>query len=334
MKAKRKIYLFVYTLLFTVCLILLMTIMWCKTTSFTERKILYSSLAVELKNFSEDKDFVREINKESFGSILIIKNVSLDGMDVRGIYFQQDGAKEILLSKGRFFTEKECLGLNKVAVIGHEISQNVYSIKEKDFIALNGNEFEVVGYLEHGKNISLKNSIFLPMGILLKMTGNKGEYAIDGDKPIDVKRVVEHIQNSDIEVNVLYPATIKKSVLSAFFDRSNEVTHLYLIILFFLVLFFAKGISYWYEYRKEEYKVYKDIGIKDFFVLCEGCKQYLIVVFPAILGGCFFVWIALRILDINVIHLRMWLGYIGMIVVLCLIIIVSIFVTIFKNKEW
>lgn len=290
-KYKENIYLFITVLLYVLCITLLSIILLHKLKTFIKPKLLYSIYATEINIEFNDKNNLYEIieNNKTANTVIIKNGITADKR-IKGLYYNGE-LQNIRLRAGRFFTKNECLADNKIAVIGENVIENQYAHNGKSFITVDSVEFEVIGYLGRTDSHSLSNLILIPLKASINLSGVNGQYAIDGKEPKDVKALISSFKGSKNFVDVIYPLAVTGSIQKAFFEKTNEITYIYLILLILLTVFLIRGVTYWFYHKQKKIRIYREQGITNYNIFNYLYRKYLAIILPSTIVGLCCIWV-------------------------------------------
>ena len=116
----------------------------------------------------------------------------LAGERVRAVFFRGDIEPPPLL-KGRFFQEDDFFRGKKLVVIGNAYNPIVTERKGHDYIIINQEEYEVIGYL--GGNEISKLDYMLMVNADAIDPGYGGVYAIDGNSKQNIAAAAQLLKN-------------------------------------------------------------------------------------------------------------------------------------------
>ena len=83
--------------------------------------------------------------------------------ELRGIFYKGNITIPPLV-RGRYFTEKECLSRDNLAVIGSDFLESSFSKNGKEYVVYNEKEYEVIGVTGISNASSLDHLIMVNMG--------------------------------------------------------------------------------------------------------------------------------------------------------------------------
>lgn len=161
--------------------------------------------------------------------------------DMRGIIYK-DSAELPPLISGDFLEEDECMSGDMSAVVGRNLSKDIYDSAGKKYINLSGRVFEVKGIMGGKEQGRLDNMVYIPFGAALEISGYEaGSYSIDGggasiEKSIAAIRGL--LSGIDIDMAVESNAGVKSGAQ----DQIYQI-YLGLFVAFMLAIF--SGMGYW-----------------------------------------------------------------------------------------
>ena len=101
--------------------------------------------------------------------------------ELRGIFYKGNITIPPLV-RGRYFTEKECLSRDNLAVIGSDFLESSFSKNGKEYVVYNEKEYEVIGVTGISNVSSLDHLIMVNMGSMNQEEQKTGRIYIDGDR--------------------------------------------------------------------------------------------------------------------------------------------------------
>ncbi len=101
--------------------------------------------------------------------------------ELRGIFYKGNITIPPLV-RGRYFTEKECLSRDNLAVIGSDFLESSFSKNGKEYVVYNEKEYEVIGVTGISNASSLDHLIMVNMGSMNQEEQKTGRIYIDGDR--------------------------------------------------------------------------------------------------------------------------------------------------------
>ena len=101
--------------------------------------------------------------------------------ELRGIFYKGNITIPPLV-RGRYFTEKECLSRDNLAVIGSDFLESSFSKNGKEYVVYNEKEYEVIGVTGISNASSLDHLIMVNMGSMSQEEQKTGRIYIDGDR--------------------------------------------------------------------------------------------------------------------------------------------------------
>ncbi|MEG1132543.1 MAG: ABC transporter permease [Romboutsia sp.] len=226
-----------------------------------------------------------------------------------GIYKKEDFNDPPLI-KGRFLDEEESFSNKKVAVVGQGLQHSFVNNNGKEWIEIDGTNFEVIGVVGTDYSSRLDSMIFIPLGVVNRQYGTVGEIIIDGvnntEKFLDK---VRHNINSDVEFSKVNDKKIisgtfdpqtgketEKVLSSSDLSKNNLNSYIYLIVFISALLCIISISIYWYEKIKKEITVCNILGFYKHEIFIRCINHYIKVVLTGIMFGMFFSVVILRIL--------------------------------------
>ena len=151
----------------------------------------YSEEAVSLYCTEENWDGILDILEEGNwkNGILFRRDLEV-GIDTRGVFYEGKYRGFPLLS-GRFFTEGESLGKERIALIGRNLRQDLYEKDGRNYIEILGEPFEVIGVLGSAQPTWLDRMQLIPMGAAAELSEAAGTYVVDGTSRESIQKNVD-----------------------------------------------------------------------------------------------------------------------------------------------
>ena len=151
----------------------------------------YSEEAVSLYCTEENWDGILDILEEGNwkNGILFRRDLEV-GIDTRGVFYEGKYRGYPLLS-GRFFTEEESLGKERIALIGRNLRQDLYEKDGRKYIEILGEPFEVIGVLGSAQPTRLDRMQLIPMGAAAELAEAAGTYVVDGTSRESIQKNVD-----------------------------------------------------------------------------------------------------------------------------------------------
>lgn len=235
---------------------------------------LVTNLCIKLELYYSDKDIYSwrtiEINIPSgklegndnlfavqgIENYYIYKNHYEGNKNIKGIFF---GDTDHLLMKSGSIHDLNSFTNERKAIIGSNVKKDVYRVKGKLFILVEGKEFEVLGMLDKKHDKWLKNTIVIPLFTAIELYGIEGQYYVDGSAE-GIMQIIKKLKDvgineiTDIELNI-FPS------LFEFYRINNDILRVYLILFVSLILLLVISIEFYIRNFSQEYKVYMYMGI-------------------------------------------------------------------------
>lgn len=148
------------------------------------------------------------------------------------------------IKSGRFFEEKE---KGNKAVIGIEYVESLKEINGKDYIAMFGKDFEVIGVMQEDFVSRLDSLLFLKSDVIPEF--DIKSVVIEGNTKTSINRLVNKIKKFDNELKItkLNSNRLNVSIKSNFFNKLIMINTALLICisgLVFIRLWFEINISF------------------------------------------------------------------------------------------
>ncbi|AWB44032.1 hypothetical protein DCC85_07255 [Paenibacillus sp. CAA11] len=173
---------------------------------------------------------------------------------------------------GYFFGEKD-QGLK--AVVGKEMSQQVYERGKVSYISFHGEEYEVTGVMGASFASSIDYLVILSNPNFSLSKDDNPRIIIDSDSKNTVKEIVSRIMNNNPLVTHI--ESVQKGVA-----RTSEVSFFNLLLYFeiYILLLFTTiaFIRYWYEIQRKEVYVLILLGISKRKILQQMFTKSLLIV--------------------------------------------------------
>ncbi|HQA07787.1 MAG TPA: ABC transporter permease [Syntrophomonadaceae bacterium] len=222
----------------------------------------------------------------------------LAGERVRAVFFRGDIEPPPLL-KGRFFQEDDFFRGKKLVVIGNAYNPIVTERKGHDYIIINQEEYEVIGYL--GGNEISKLDYMLMVNADAIDPGYGGVYAIDGNSKQNIAAAAQLLKNQVEKAGGSYlvierePRGIKRLMKN---EHANALLF-FVLISTFLLSSVAVNLSL-YEKTKREIAIQRLLGFSSKTIVGQILRDYI---FLAHVGFFLGLSVALFLVSYNKIHL-------------------------------
>ena len=240
----------------------------------------YSEEAVSLYCTEENWDGILDILEEGNWKNGILYRRDLEvRSDTRGVFYERKNRGFPLLS-GRFFTEGESLGKERIALIGRNLRQDLYGKDGRNYIEILGEPFEVIGVLGSAQPTRLDRMQLIPMGAAAELSEAAGTYVVDGtsresiQKNVDLMKEVMSEPWSGIEI----PQEESGGGISAgWFTKVyvDTIENIYLAIVLAFILNMVLACSYWARSRVQKIHVKKMLGFSGGRILLGVLGEYL-----------------------------------------------------------
>lgn len=175
------------------------------------------------------------------------------------------------LYSGRFYTADEIMHGDKIALLGKSLKKYTYKVKNKEYIKISSEEYEVVGYVgKEGKVTPWDDRIFIPLTALpamqksnIESTGSL-QFILHNKKEQPVNDY-EKIKNKVLSINKNAFVDIKEleasdDTIANLLGNSDDLITLTLLIYFIAVINSIALTTLWINDRKFEIGVRKAFG--------------------------------------------------------------------------
>ncbi len=256
--------------MFNCCFAILATTIIQKMELYYSDKGIYSWKAVEIYVQSEEEHLNFPNSTAMTDDYYIIKHIYGTSIDIKGVLLSD--TKKFHLSKGKFLSRNDCKSNVKKAVIGSNLKKKLYKTRNKSFISIENQEYEVIGILDKRQNIGLESTILIPLQTALETYGINGQYSVDGSIE-NIHRISRAFRHID-EIKITAPKLEITASLSNFRKNSNEILRIYLFLFLSLVVFLVITIDYCTLKLPQEYNIYLTLGIPNKILFLIFCKTY------------------------------------------------------------
>ncbi len=229
---------------------------------------------------------------------------SIENIDIAAVSHDFDKIKTFELSSGRYFTEQESAGGRPVAIVGSEVSSNLFEKGEpigQEIIAL-GRKFTIIGvFKKEGTSIvgnSLDNTVLIPVNFARNIMDLKSDriqpmIQVKGNPGVTNAELSEEIRGIMRSIRRLRPAEEDNFALNESKLLSNQIGSLFdvvgiagWIIGGFSILVGGFGIAnimfVSVKERTNQIGIQKSLGAKKYFILIQFLSEAVTL---CILGG-------------------------------------------------
>ncbi|MEN8435960.1 ABC transporter permease (plasmid) [Clostridium septicum] len=229
--------------------------------------------------------------------------------NVTGVY-KKKSFDDPPLIRGRFLDEEESFSNKKIAVVGQGLQHSFINDNGRDWIKIDGINYEVIGVIGTDYSSRLDSMIFIPLGVVNRQYDIKGEVIVDGvNNPEKILDKIMSNSNGKVE----FSRVKDKKIMGGTFDpkngkqteevlSSNELNENYLTSYIYLIVFISAllciiSISiYWIKKIKKEIIVCNLLGFYKGEIFIRCIKQYIKVVLLGSILGSLFSIVCLNIL--------------------------------------
>jgi putative ABC transport system permease protein len=255
---------------------------------------------------------------------------------VDGIYSTGQLSKDDYpLKEGRYLSKNETASTKKVAMIGFLLKDNCKKIDNKYFIEVEGEKYEVVGFIGRKTMSYWNNNIIVPINALPKKYSlqqaatipfvffNNNNNVYINNLKFDLKDILKdiNIDNVSNEVTVTKIIDIEKSFYTSI--------GILIIIAIINILNFS---NYWVESLKKSMAVQRVVGASSFDILIFIFKQVFIIALIA-LGCTFILHIWLESILSKVFMVQMQINLINLVIAFIFSILVCTLNSLFLLKR-
>jgi len=267
---------------------------FCMMLFHTERK---RQLEMQSRGFYNDyaKSFAvfDTVSKEQFQKVLqasvrdgMVFLRNLDGINMTyGVWYQGEVQKPVLES-GRFFEEKECMGRERLAVVGKGCLGDVNEKEGELHIKIDGENYTVIGVLAAEADTKMGKMKFVNWEAAVCQYGIAGDYILDGKSEQAVREQMGQLAGQMSENEVYYSEGIKvedNSLVRMFGLETLDAIYLIMFVNFIICGIFI--IVYWLQKQKNYVEVYTLLGIGWGILIWDVLKKFMGAVVPGTLIG-------------------------------------------------
>lgn len=201
--------------------------------------------------------------------------------DMRGIIYK-DGAELPPLISGHFLEKDECMSEDMSAVVGRNLSKDIYDNAGKKYISLSGRVFEVKGIIGGREQGRLDNMVYIPFGTALEISGYEtGSYSIDGVEAFIDKSIV-NIRGLLSEINIDLAVEGNTDVKNGLPDKIYQI-YLGLFVAFILAI--LSGMGYWLSEQTGRIETERILGAGNIRVGIRLVYSYIRIWLAAFIAG-------------------------------------------------
>ena len=201
--------------------------------------------------------------------------------DVRGIIYKGDAELPPLIS-GNFLDENECITTNMTAVIGTNLSKDIYDSSGKKCINIGKRVFEVKGIVGGKEQGRLDNMVYIPLGTALEISAySEGDYSLDGKGDL-VSKSIETIRKLLSDINIDMAVQNDNVVESKSDERINQI---YFGLFAAFILAILSGMGYWLSGQTERIEFERIMGAENIRIFTEFVYFYIRIWLTAFLAG-------------------------------------------------
>lgn len=172
---------------------------------------------------------------------IIIKSNMDYTYDMKGIVYKGSTELPPIIS-GNFLKEDECTSRNMFAVVGRNLSKDIYDNAGKKYINISGRVFEVKGIMGGKEQGRLDNMVYIPFGAALEISGyGAGSYSIDGEDNLIYKSIV-NIRDLLSKIHIDIAVDSNNGIESKLPDKIYQI-YIGLFVAFILAI--LSGMGYW-----------------------------------------------------------------------------------------
>ena len=222
--------------------------------------------------------------------MVFLKN--LDALnEVHAIWYQGDVQKPEL-ENGRFFEEKECVGSERLAVVGKSYLDEIQEKEGKQFLEIDGEDYRVIGVLAAQAGTRMGKMKFINWAAAAGQYGVAGDYVLDGRDELTVKEQLQQLAGQMSETELYYSERAKSeddSLVRIFHLETLDVIYSIMAVNFVLCGIFI--IVYWTQKQRGYAEVYSLLGVGRNVFLGDMIKKFAGIVIPgALLGLAYFLF--------------------------------------------
>lgn len=247
--------------------------------------------------------------------ILDLENVIRETLPQKGAIFRKDFSQDNItgiykkkdfdnppLIKGRFLDESESFSNKKIAVVGQGLQHSFITKNNKEWIEINGINYEVIGIVGTEYRSRLDSMIFIPLGVVNRQYEPLREIIIDGiNNPENFLDTVMSNSNGQVEFSNIKDKKIMRGtfdpetgeqtdvVISSNDLNKNQLTsYIYLIVCISALLCILSISIYWSKKFKKEIIVCNILGLYKSEIFIRFIKRYIkVALIGIVLGGLF-----------------------------------------------
>lgn len=193
---------------------------------------------------------------------------------VKSIYFNKYYVN-LPMKSGRFFRKDDLIMGNQVAVIGKNLETSTYRKKDKNYIWVDGQEYEVIGVIGYEEETIIDNYVYINM-LGTEESLDTIIYTLDiwGESPEVAEEYIDLLFEEGIEAEKLsetqtYGMTVFPQIL---YGR----WFIWLFVCAFLCIAVVSG--QWVKLQKHEIGIRRLVGGTVFSITCRMIARYLLYV--------------------------------------------------------
>ncbi len=248
-------------------------------------KMAYVSKLVQQDSPEVELD-IDKISSESDDAIInLYLSIGYRGEDYvaeRGLYFN-GYIDPVNMIEGRFFTQEESAGKNKIAVVGKEIYEKYVTFNDKNEPIYHCDaldvDLKVIGVMGKETETNLDFTILMPINLVISKYGYEGQYTLDGKDSETVAKLEEaFVRNASLTADVNTRKYTPRITVEAPTDM--------LLMLLIIIIINAVVFCFYYVSKQGHiHAVKKIVGYSKLMILADTFTDFLLLTVGAFVTG-------------------------------------------------